>query len=170
MPGAVIGTLAMGLMSTPSASTPLSPASGATRVEHAVFVGQRIELVPKIFGQFAHQAEAVAEARKTVFADQGFGQPGGDFEVFRLFGDDFRAEFQDRIPIGRRTDGFVAFPNHIAFGGTGGLAGGFDGAIGGVRRIVFPQRFTSGIIARNRGKQSFEIEYSKEAMDCLMCD
>jgi hypothetical protein len=38
-----------------------------------------------------------------VFADQSFGQPGGDFKVFRLFGEDFRADFQDRIPIGGRT-------------------------------------------------------------------
>jgi len=53
---------------------------------HALFIGQRIEPVPKALDQPAGQAEAVTQTREAVLAGKGLDQPTGDLQVLRLLG------------------------------------------------------------------------------------
>lgn len=48
---------------------------------------QRMEILPVALKHTAHDLHAITQACKTVTAHQGFGQPGGDFKIFRSFCD-----------------------------------------------------------------------------------
>ena len=129
--GAVMGTLRIGWMSTPSASSPLRPVSGANPRQHAVLVRQGVNIIPELLDQSLDQTDAVAEPGKAVLTHEGLDQPRGNFQILGFFGNDFRSELKNGPPIRafRIAAARIAAANRFPLGRTCCVPRQFDGLI-----------------------------------------